>query len=311
MPSIKASYTLYTRPRSKGKPVWYFQTYNEQGRRLPGRSTGKTSKGEARLYCENLLKAGRLATPEVPTLAAWAAERHWYEWPRDKDEPLCRYAQGRLARSTKEKPAVGRRHIDSCHAYLRDHIIPDFGSKRLDDIAPADLEEWMFSLANQYAQKTVNNISSAFRTITAEAMRLQLIDDDPWKRVQLFAGDPKPRGVLTTKEALKLMNPETVGTVWNNNRVNYLVNLTAMLTACRQGEILALRTENLHEDHLDAEASWSIRYHERGLTKTKTKAPVPIPSASARSARRMRCRTTAWCRASRNWYAWPGKAARG
>jgi integrase len=50
-----------------------------------------------------------------------------------------------------------------------------------------------------------------------------------------------------------------------------------MLTACRQGELLALRRENLYIDHLDVEASWSIRYHERGPTKTKTKAPVPIP----------------------------------
>jgi hypothetical protein len=58
VPSVKASYTLYPRPRAKGKPVWYFQTYTEQGRRLPGRSTGKTSKSVARVYCENLLRTG-------------------------------------------------------------------------------------------------------------------------------------------------------------------------------------------------------------------------------------------------------------
>ncbi len=277
MPRVKSSYTLYPRPRPTGKPVWYFQTYDERGRRLPGRSTGKTSKGEARAYCDDLLKAGRLAAPKVPTLSEWAAERHWYEWPRDSEEPLCLYARGRLARSPRDKPAIGRGHIDRNHACLRDHILPSFGSRRLDDLTPADLEEWMFSLAGQYAQKTVNNIASAFRVITAEAFRLSIIQDDPWKRVQLFVGDAAPRGVPVVSEALRLMHPETAESVWNGNQAYYLLNLTAMITACRQGELLALRSENLHEDHLDVEASWSIRYHERGPTKTKTRAPVPIP----------------------------------
>jgi integrase len=79
------------------------------------------------------------------------------------------------------------------------------------------------------------------------------------------------------REALTLMNPTTAKGVWNKSQLNYLMSLTAMITACRQGELLALRRENLHIDHLDVEASWSIRYHERGPTKTKTKAPVPIP----------------------------------
>lgn len=277
MPSVKASYTLYQRQRTKGKPVWYFQTYDEHGKRLAGRSTGETSKAEARRYCDELLRSGRLTAPKIPTLSEWVTERHWYEWPRDKEEPLCLYARGRLARSSKDKPAVGRGHIDRCFAHLRDHILPTFGSKRLDEITPAQLEEWLFDLANRFAQKTVINIGSAFRTITSEAFRLELISDDPWKRVPSFAGDSKPRGVLTTAEALKLMNPATVEEIWNGNRANYLMSLSAMISACRQGELLALRKENLHPDHLDVEASWTIRYHERGPTKTKTKAPVPIP----------------------------------
>jgi integrase len=278
MPRVKASFTLYSRVLSDGKKVWYYQARDGQGHRLPGRSTGKRTKGGAREYCEELLRSGRLAAPKIPTLSAWAAERHWYEWPRDSESPLCLYARGRLARSSKERPAVGRGHIDRCFAHLRDHILPSFGAKRLDEITPFQLEDWIFTIAARgFAQKTVNNIASAFRTITAEAYRLALIPDDPWKRVPLFAGDAKLRGVLTMKEALTLMNPATAEKLWNNSQLNYLISLTAMLTACRQGELLALRRENLHIDHLDVEASWSIRYHERGPTKTKTKAPVPIP----------------------------------
>jgi integrase len=275
--SVRASYTLFFRPLSDGTKVWYYHARDAKGHRLTARSTGKTTKGEARQYCDELLRNGKLAAAKVPTLLDWTKERHWYEWPRDKEEPLCLYARGRLARSSKDKPAVGRGHIDRCYAHLRDHILPSFGSHRLDEITPGQLEEWLFDLANRFAQKTVINIGSAFRTITAEAFRLELISDDPWKRVPNFVGDSKPRGVLTTAEALKLMNPITVEEVWNGNQVNYFMSLTAMITACRQGELLALRKENIHPDHLDVEASWTIRYHERGPTKTKTKAPVPIP----------------------------------
>ncbi len=276
MASVKAAYTLFPRLLSDGKKVWYYHARDANGRRLTARSTGKTTKGDARNHCDDLLRDGKLGAAKVPTLLDWTKERHWYEWPRDK-EPLCLYTRGRLARSSKDKPAVGRGHIDRCFAHLRDHILPSFGSKRLDEITPAQLEEWLFELATRFAQKTVINIGSAFRTITSEAFRLELISDDPWKRVPSFVGDSKPRGVLTTAEALKLMNPATVETVWNGNQVNYLMSLTAMITACRQGELLALQKENLHPDHLDVEASWTIRYHERGPTKTKTKAPVPIP----------------------------------
>jgi integrase len=280
MASVKASYTLYQRERTKGKSVWYFQTYDENGKRLPGRSTGATVKSEARAYCERLLIAGKLAQGRAPTLAAWIAERHWYEWDREEPAPRCKYSLGRIARSEKERPAIGRGHIDRCRRFMEMYIVPRFGETRLDELRPADLEEWLFSLASKgLASKTVVNISSAFRTITAEAERLEIIGEDPWKRVPPFHPSSKPRGVLTIGEALVLLDPATWETTWKGGRLNYLISLAAAFTACRQGELLALRHENLFPDHLDIEASWTIRYHERGPTKTKRKAPVPIPTS--------------------------------
>ena len=277
MARIKAPYNLYPRKLKSGKKVWYYQARDPSGKRLPGRSTGESTKGEARNFCDKLLKSGRLASPKVPTLSEWAQDRRWYEWDRDDPSPACLYCKGRLARSSKERPALGRGHVDRCRTYLQTHILPAFGSERLDRVEPAQLEEWLFRLAELYAQKTVNNIASAFRSMTSEAFRLSIIDDDPWKRVPLFAGDSKPRGTVTISEALKLMDPSEIDSIWKGNRLNYLMNLAAMLTGRREGELLALLKDNLHDDHIDVEASWTIRYHERGPTKTKVKAPIPIP----------------------------------
>jgi integrase len=212
-------------------------------------------------------------------LEDWAAERHWYEWSRKAEKPLCLYSLSRLARSDPERPAIGRGHVDRARAILKTYILPDFGKFHLNDIAPEALERWLFSLSEKgLASKTVNNIGSAFRTMTAEAYRLNLIQDDPWKRVPMFAPNSKPRDVLTIAEALKLMNPETTERVWNGNAVNYLMNLTAMVTARRSGELLALTRADLFPNHLTVTRSWSIRYHTTGPTKTKVKAPIPIPS---------------------------------
>jgi hypothetical protein len=115
MPRIKASYTLYPRPRKNGKPVWYYQTYDEKGRRTPGRSTGTTKKTEAQAYCDALLRGNRLNASKAPTLSAWVAEQHYFEWAKESATPLCRYAKNRLARSSKERPGVGKEYIRTLH----------------------------------------------------------------------------------------------------------------------------------------------------------------------------------------------------
>jgi len=143
---------------------------------------------------------------------------------------------------------------------------------------PDALEKWMFSLkTNGLAPKTINNIASSFRIIMSEAKRLKVINEDPWLSVPMFQATSALRGSLDTTEAFKLMDPRTVDSIWPEQRLYYLVNLTAMLTACRQGEILAIRRENLYADHIDIIKSWHGKQHSAGPTKSKTVAPVAIP----------------------------------
>ena len=46
----------------------------------------------------------------------------------------------------------------------------------------------------------------------------------------------------------------------------------------REGEILALRKEDLFLDHFFVDASYNLQYHKRGQTKTKRIAAVAIPT---------------------------------
>lgn len=277
MPHVKSNYTIFARKLKSGK-VYYFQTYDENGRRLPARSTGMRTRSEARQFCDGLLKAERLTAPDCPTLAEWVQDRHFYEWDEDSPDPKCLYALGRLARSSPDRPAVQRHYIEECSRKLRKYILPKFGKYKINLITPAMLEKWMFGLREKgLSAKTTNNISSAFRIITSEAQRLALIVDDPWKRVPMLSPDSKYRGSLDTSEALLLMDPRTIDTVWLGHELYYLLSLTAMLTGCRQGEILATQRKDWHSDHLDVFQGWKPRSKELGPTKTKVRAPVAIP----------------------------------
>ena len=72
MGKYRKAYTLYKRKlegkrKDKGdKVVWYYQTYDSQGRRTVGRSTGKATKGEAAQYCDELLREGKLVPVRGP-----------------------------------------------------------------------------------------------------------------------------------------------------------------------------------------------------------------------------------------------------
>ncbi len=278
MARIKNEYSLYARKLPNGI-VYYYRCYDAYGRRLSERSTHCRSKTEARAYVEKLLKKGKLGEKLAPSLAAWTRERHFFEWAADDQTPACYYTQGRLARSSKDRPAVQRRYINDCKRQLDKYILPAFGSKRINEIQPGQLENWLFGLINSgLAPKTANNIAAAFRIVMSEAERLGVIPENPWRRVQPFSSDASaPRGSLSLDEAIRLMDPRTIGTVWAGHELYYLINLTAMLTAARQGELLALTDEDIFPDHLIISKSWNEKTHKIGPTKNKVRAPIAIP----------------------------------
>lgn len=273
MPRYRESFTLYPRTRKNKKSIWYYRTYDSFSRRTSGRSTGHTSKTRARRFCEKLLQEGRLLQPELPTLRQWTEQESWWRWGE------CKYLGRRLARSSPDRPAVQRRYADDALTALQTHILPILGNRRLDQISPNDCELLLETWEKQGAAgKTINNRASIMRIMLGEAYRLGLLQENPWMRVQPYDATPKPRDTFTLPEAKLLLDPRTIDTIWLGHQLYYLLNLVAATTGCRQGELLALRQEDIFSDHLAITASYSIRYKERTeTTKTKVKAPVPLP----------------------------------
>ena len=66
MPRYREDYTLYRRKTIKGIYVYYYRTYDENGKRTSGKSTFQTSKDAARQYVDNLISTGLLSSgPEI------------------------------------------------------------------------------------------------------------------------------------------------------------------------------------------------------------------------------------------------------
>lgn len=271
MPRYRKPYTLYQYTLSDGiTRVWYYRVYDHRNKRI-ARSTGETDKIRAMRYCDKLLREGNLIPQHYPTLSQWAEERRWWIWGE------CLYCKGRLRRSDPERPAISRRYVDDALRTLKQKILPSHGNKRLDEITVQDCEQLLFSWADGgYSYKSANNWASIYRVMLNEAVRIGLLEKNPWNKVRPLTPSLKRRGILTTDEARKLLNPKTVDAIWDGHHLYYTINLTAAFTALRQGEILALQRKDVFEDHLHVAHSWSIKY---GLQPTKTKvvADIPIP----------------------------------
>ena len=126
--------------------------------------------------------------------------------------------------------------IDSKRRSLKNHLLPAFGKMRLDQIGPRDIERFKSGkLAEALSRKTVNNLLTILHKaldVAVEWGSLTVAPKVKWLRV------PKqPFDFLTFEEAPRLL--AGADTEW---RTMILVGLR---TGLRQGELLALRWEDV------------------------------------------------------------------
>jgi len=275
-----------------GRKVYYYQPRDpETGARLPGLSTGLISQSEAFAWCEKRHRDGTLIpgprqhkpVAEVrrsrrpPTLAEYAAERHWWEWT--DTGPLCEYCKGQLDRSSPDSPAISHKTAHGYQRIFELHIEPTHGELRVDQITPADCEALMASWRDDGAStKSVNSWASVYRIMLGEAERLDIIERSPWSKVRTYQPGKGGKGILTIAEYKELMNPDTRGEVWSyGDAIYYDINLLASVTGLRIGECLALHPADVFADHIVISHSWDLKYGE-GPQKTKRGTDViPVP----------------------------------
>ncbi len=153
------------------------------------------------------------------------------------------------------------------------HLVPAFGEMDLRDIRNANVQEWMFTLSdNGLSPKTRNNLLSVLSLMLEEAVRLEIITDNPCKRVDRLSGESRERGRLSIKESRMLFSDISH---WNGNTMKYTANLLAAVTGMRSREVAALRGSDVKTDHVVVEHSYDERYGLKG-TKTGDRRELPL-----------------------------------
>ncbi len=123
MGRYKQPYSLYSRKMKNGQKVYYYRTYDEDGNRTSGISTGQTTLSAARSYCDKLWKKDELV-PKKSTTFVELAEDFWV-WGK------CKY----IARAnTYGKKTISPDHAYTERGYLVNRILPYFRNYKLTSI---------------------------------------------------------------------------------------------------------------------------------------------------------------------------------
>ena len=163
--------------------------------------------------------------------------------------------------------AVTRRQVNH-------HLIPEFGSMKIDKITPSSIQEFI----NQLAPKLVNfkEINSINRRILQHGVTLQLLTSNPARDVIL------PKKQKKGREAVKFIEPdnlkafidyaEKLSTKSYKHYYRFVVFKLLLATGCRIGELTALEWSDIDLKEKTITISKTCSQEIRMIGETKTKA---------------------------------------
>ncbi len=255
-------YTLFKRRGGdRDTAIWYVRVM-EDGQDLqtgqPVRvrkaySTGCNKKDDAEDYAELHFGSGKRA----PTLDAFIEDRHFFE------RGACRWIQRREAggHELTENTLKVYRHALGM-------IKKAFGARRLSEIRLKDLEIWILGLGCASSTKSV--VMSVLRVLLREAVRDELIKEDPTKQLEPLKIKRMVRGVFNMAELGRLFPPDRAEfkQIWGGQL--YATFFLTMATAgLRNSETRALQWRH----YLRAERALLVEQQAQrgGITHTKGK----------------------------------------
>jgi len=258
----ETKFGVYPRKLKSGKTIYYYWANLGKGKRVY-RSTGESTYEKAILHCRNLLKIGKLAVEKSCIFAKYT--EHFFVW----DE--CLYIKSRLLHGKSYTRGWAKKQLN----LLITRIIPEFGDLDIREIYEKRIDGWLLRLKEEgVGFKTLNHLITILRIIFSYAVKAHDIEESPMANIELFSVKIPEKGILSREELVRLF-PEDYGTVWQS-KMHYTLNLTAVFTGMRLGEILALKYEMVNQNYITVAYSWS---ESDGLKCPKNERIriVPIP----------------------------------
>lgn len=259
-------YVLYK--KEDGYYYYYFYRYNKRVRR----STGCKRKTDAILVANERMRRGDLANEGRHTKFQTFREysEPFFVWDRC---PIIRDKVERGGHFSQEYAYICRKHIEK-------YLLPAFGAKVLPELTPAMISSFLRNLPKKsgITPQTANKVLSVLRMILDYAITENIIEDNPAKRVKPLVPNETRRGCFTTAQIKTIFK-----TPWKDLYVELACRLASM-TGMRLGEIRGLLRDNVFEDYILVEHSYSNREKLKS-TKNGKSRKVPIPPELAETLR--------------------------
>lgn len=269
MPRHAGPYQIVLRKGPDRKPMFYARFRSEDGSLIPWQSTGCTSKTAARAWAAQKSKRGEGVIRRRFIFSGFA--EGW--WTENHD-----YVQGRIARGHR----LTATYLVVMRGHLQNHVLPCFRDRRLAQITPRQIEEWLLALRRgKLSPSTINHALRCLKVMLKEATRQGVIARDPSAFITGLAERPAERGILTALEIRALFDEKRFEKVWAGDRKHFTLNLTAASTGLRMGELQALAVGAVYSDYLTVSQSWERRTGLKQGTKTGAGRLVPLPKRTS------------------------------
>lgn len=153
---------------------------------------------------------------------------------------------------------------------VRNHILPAFGDKRIDQISITDCQKWFNQLSKKYAKETILKIKNTLNPVFDAAVEDNLIDSNPLKSNRIEIGGKETvshKAIPKEKfDEIRAHIPDLDG------KERFLAGLLCF-TGMRFEEILGLRWDDIDGDWLTVQRAVvhpTRNQPEVKGTKTKT-----------------------------------------
>jgi integrase len=164
------------------------------------------------------------------------------------------------------EPDISPATASAYRVYLRNWIVPRIGEKKVDRLRPADLDQFYASLRKHLSPASVLKVHSILRAAHAQAVRWQMITENPAthasppRPVRPPVQAPTPEDVARLLAAAQAEDPEFA-----------LYLRLAAVTGARRGELCALRWDDLDLEGGQVVVARSLAVGNDGVVVKKTK----------------------------------------